>query len=265
MKYLNAGYLANKYWLLLFSAGYLSFIGLPFLAPVFMQMEFTKLGEIIYSIYQFFCHQLPQRSFFLFGDKFMYSLTEVQNAWQATNNPMILRQFIGNQQMGWKVAWSDRMVSMYTSILISAWIWYPLRKKIKNFPFWGFAFLLLPMAIDGTTHMISDFSGIGQGFRDSNLWLAQLTNFEFPAAFYAGDALGSFNSWMRLISGMTFGIGVVFYGYPYLAEIFETNTEKFEVREQKLYLLKDKALQDIQDFKDKESVDTRSKQKAQKL
>jgi uncharacterized membrane protein len=262
MKNKSIGYLANKYWFILFSAGYLLFIGLPFLAPVLMKLELTQLGEVIYSVYQFLCHQLPQRSFFLFGDKFMYSLTEVQNAWQATNNPMILRQFIGNQQMGWKVAWSDRMVSMYTSILIAAWIWYPLRKKIKNFPFYGFALLLLPMAVDGTTHMISDFSGIGQGFRDSNTWLAQMTNFKYPAAVYAGDALGSFNSWMRLFSGITFGIGVVFYGFPYIAEIFESNTDRFEVKEQKLNLLKDKALQDIQNFKYKESVDTNQKQKA---
>lgn len=254
MKPRGLGYLINKSWFSLFNIGCLLFIGLPFLAPVFMQLEFAKAGGVIYSIYQFLCHQLPQRSFFLFGDKTMYSLQEIQNAWQPTSNPMILRQFIGNPQMGWKVAWSDRMVSMYTSIPLAAWIWYPFRKKIKDLPFLGFVLFLLPMAIDGTTHMISDFSGIGQGFRDSNLWLAQLTNFKFSSAFYAGDAIGSFNSWMRLISGVLFGLGVVLYAFPYLAEIFETNVDRYELKEQKLTLLKEKALQDIMDFKDKKSV-----------
>ncbi len=56
--------------------------------------------------------------------------------------------------------------------------------------------------------MISDFAGIGQGFRDRNLWLAALTGNAFPAWFYSGDALGSFNSWMRLLSGLAFGLGV---------------------------------------------------------
>ena len=80
--------------------------------------------------------------------------------------------------------------------------------------------LLLPMALDGTTHLISDFAGIGQGFRDSNAWLASLTNNAFHPLFYAGDALGSFNSWMRLLTGVLFGLGIVWFGFPYLNTYF---------------------------------------------
>jgi len=178
----------------------------------------------------------------------MYSLPEIYNAWQPTSNPLILRKFIGNPQMGWKVAWSDRMVSMYTSVLFVAWIWYPLRKKIKILPWWGFMLFMLPMAVDGITHMVSDFSGVGQGFRDSNLWLAQLTNFKYASTFYAGDALGSFNSWMRLFTGIMFGIGAVLFGFPYIAEIFETDAEKYEIQQQRLTHLKEKAFQDITSF-----------------
>jgi hypothetical protein len=36
----------------------------------------------------------------------MYSLPEIQTAWQETFNPLILRQFVGNPEMGWKMAWS---------------------------------------------------------------------------------------------------------------------------------------------------------------
>jgi hypothetical protein len=71
--------------------------------------------EVIYFIYSFFCHQLPERSFFLFGEKSMYSLGEIQAVWQNTANPMILRQFIGNESMGWKIAWSDRMIGFTTA------------------------------------------------------------------------------------------------------------------------------------------------------
>lgn len=192
---------------------------LPYFAPLFMQIGWTGAGKAIYFIYSFFCHQLPERSFFWFGEKTMYSLSEIQTAWQDTINPMILRQFIGNETMGWKIAWSDRMISLYTSVWLFAAIWYPFRRKIKPISWWGFILLLIPITIDGGTHMISDFAGIGQGFRDTNQWLAALTNNALPVTFYAGDALGSFNSIMRFITGILAGLGIVWIAFPY---IFQT-------------------------------------------
>jgi hypothetical protein len=76
------------------------------------------------------------------------------------------------------------------------------------------------MAVDGTSHLISDFAGIGMGFRDSNAWLASLTNNSFSAEYYAGDAFGSFNSWMRLLTGVLFGLGIVWFGFSYLDKSF---------------------------------------------
>lgn len=183
----------------------------------------------------------------------MYSLSEIHQAWQVSLNPFVLRKFIGTPQMGWKVAWSDRMVSMYASVLLVSWIWYPVRRKLKLLPMWGFILFLLPMAVDGMTHMVSDFGGLGQGFRDSNNWLAQLTGFHFPAAFYSGDALGTFNSLARLLSGLSFGIGIVLFGFPYIAEIFETNLANHKDQQDKLEFLKNKAIQDILAFKEQKS------------
>jgi uncharacterized membrane protein len=196
------------------------YVILPFLAPVFMLVGWSSAAKVIYFIYSFLCHQLPERSYFLFGSKFTYSLSEIQEAWRNTNNPLILRQFIGNSQFGWKVAWSDRMVSMFSSVWIFGLLWYPFRRRLSNLPLWGLALFLLPMVLDGTSHLISDFWGIGQGFRDSNFWLATLTNYIFPQTFYAGDAWGSFNSLMRLLSGASFGLGIVWFGFPYLNESF---------------------------------------------
>jgi hypothetical protein len=76
------------------------------------------------------------------------------------------------------------------------------------------------MAVDGVSHFFSDLSGIGQGFRVQNLWLVSLTQQMFSPAFYAGEAWGSFNSLMRLLSGILFGIGIVWYTYPYLDKAF---------------------------------------------
>jgi hypothetical protein len=42
----------------------------------------------------------------------------------------------------------------------------------------------------------------------------------FPINFYQGDALGSFNSWMRLITGVLFGIALVAFAFPCLNNAF---------------------------------------------
>jgi uncharacterized membrane protein len=216
------------HWLLVVSLLLGLFVGLPWLAPVFMKLGWTGAGNAIYLFYSTQCHQLPTRSFFLFGVKPMYSLAEIQAAWKVTDNLLILRQFVGNAEMGWKVAWSDRMVSMYTGLFIFGLLYWPWRKRLKPLSWWGFALLALPMMVDGGTHLISDFVGIGQGFRDSNIWLATLTNNAFPATFYAGDALGSFNSWMRLITGVLFSLGAVWLAYPYLASAFADAARQIE-------------------------------------
>ncbi len=210
--------LLSNHWLALFLFVYGLWVFVPFLAPVFMNIGWTGAGKAVYLIYSFFCHQLPERSFFWFGEKTMYSLSEIQAAWQNTANPMILRQFIGNETMGWKVAWSDRMISFYTSIWLFAMLWYPLRRTIKPISWWGFILLLLPLVLDGSTHALSDLAGIGLGFRDTNEWLRALTNNTLPATFYAGDALGSFNSLMRFITGLLAGLGIVWLAFPFVQQ-----------------------------------------------
>lgn len=218
----------TRHWLEMFLAIYGLWVFLPFLAPALMKMGWNGAGNALYFFYSFFCHQLPERSFFLFGQKTMYSLNEIQAAWQNTFDPMILRKFTGNPILGWKIAWSDRMISFYTSIWLSAVIWWPLRRRVKPLPWQGFVLLLLPIALDGGTHMLSDFAGIGQGFRDTNQWLALLTNNAFATSFYAGDAIGSFNSWMRLLSGLLAGIGIVWFAFPYIEKSFDNHQPKLE-------------------------------------
>lgn len=206
----------SSHWFETFLIIYGLWVFLPYLAPVFMHIGWAGAGKTIYFIYSFFCHQLPERSFFWFGEKTMYSLNEIQHAWQNTINPMILRQFIGNESMGWKIAWSDRMISFYTSVWLFALLWYPFSRKVKPLAWWGFILLLLPIAIDGGTHAISDLAGIGQGFRYTNQWLAVLTYNVYPVTFYAGDALGSFNSIMRFITGLIAGLAITWLVFPYI-------------------------------------------------
>lgn len=214
----------SQHWFFLLSLILGLYIGLPFLAPVFMKIGWSGPARVIYLVYSWLCHQLPQRSFFFFGPQMTYTLAEVQNAWQNTTEMWILRQFIGNPEMGWKVAWSDRMVAMFTSLWLLGLLWWPLRKRVKPLPWQGLLLLIVPMVLDGGSHALSDLAGIGQGFRDSNAWLAALTNNAFSTTFYAGDAWGSFNSLMRLITGVLFGLGIVWFGYPYLDAAFSPET-----------------------------------------
>ncbi len=221
-------YRISRHWLPLFIAGFGLFVSLPWLAPVFMHAGWKGPARAVYTVYSFFCHQLPQRSFFLYGPSPMPTLDEIVRAGAGSRDPFSLRQFVGTPALGYKVAWSDRMVSMYTSIPLTALAWWALRRRLKPLPFWAFALLTLPIVLDGGSHMVSDLAGIGQGFRDSNLWLSTLTGGALPSTFYAGDALGSFNSWMRLITGTLFGIGLGWFSFPAMDESFADMARQFE-------------------------------------
>ena len=219
-----------RHWLLIFNLLWGIFVITPWLAPVLMTSGNEGVARAIYLVYGTQCHQLPQRSFFLFGTKAMYSLSEIQAAWRDTNHPLILRQFAGNPELGWKVAWSDRMVSMYTSVFIAGLLYALVRRRLKLLPLKVLPLFILPLAVDGSTHLVSDFAGIGQGFRDSNAWLAAITGNALPAWFYAGDALGSINSWLRLITGVLFGVGVVGVVYPYINQFACESRRELEVK-----------------------------------
>ncbi|MEZ4619113.1 MAG: DUF2085 domain-containing protein [Caldilineaceae bacterium] len=213
-----------RHWLALFLTPMLIFVTLPFFAPVAMHWGWTGVGQLLYLIYSPFCHQLPQRSFFFFGEKFTYTLAEILEVYPY-NDPWRLRHFIGTATMGYKVAWSDRMVSFYFMTPVFALI-YPLLqrfgRKLKPIPFWLMLLTLTPIMLDGMTHVFSDvLYGISSGgFRDTNGWLATLTNHAFPG-FYAGDQYGTFNWWMRLITGVIAAWGLAFHYIPWLDRVVQ--------------------------------------------
>lgn len=211
----------TRHWLLIFLVVYGLFNLLPFLAPVFMHWGWTGAGNAIYAIYSPLCHQMAQRSFFLFGPEAMYNADQlpIQLTGHSGTDMLLLRQFRGDAITGWKVAWSDRMVAMYGGVWLAgvAYLLLSRLRKMKPISWWRFALLLLPMVLDGGTHMISDMGdGLFGGFRYRNEWLAFVTDHALPASFYVGDALGSFNSWMRLISGLLLGTGIVGLAFPYI-------------------------------------------------
>ncbi len=215
----------EAHWLLTFNTAWGIFNILPWLAPVFMALGLTWPGRAIYFIYNFFCHQLPERSWFLFGPHFSYTQAQIAEAWgqplNAISNELVRRHFIGTAEMGWKVAWSDRMVAMYGSIFLFGLLYAFLRERgirFRGISWWLFGLFILPLAVDGTTHLIND--ALRLDFRQTNDWAAILTQHALPATFYAGDLFGSLNSVLRIISGILFGFGVVSFLWPMMEKEF---------------------------------------------
>ena len=210
----------SRHWLAYANLFWGTVFGLPWLAPILMRSGATGPAKGIYSLYSYLCHQLANRSFFLFGPRFMYSYTDLLPYAANANTYLGLRAFIGTPELGYKVAWSDRMVSLYGGLLLGGVLFALLRRWLKS-PRWGLLLLMIvPIVLDGTTHVVSDWSGVGQGFRYSNAWLAYLTQNAFPASFYVGNGLGSLNSWMRLITGLSAGLGITWMLYPLLEDAF---------------------------------------------
>jgi uncharacterized membrane protein len=242
----------SRHWLLVANLALGLWVLLPWLAPLLMAAGLTGGARVIYTLYGLQCHQLPQRSYFLFGSHLMYPLADIQAAWPYTNY-FELRRFVGNPTMGYKVAWSDRMVSLYTPLFVGGLLfalahwrhgdsrtvqaasakhsrrspstpWRPL-------PVRWWLVTLVPLVVDGLTHLASD---TGLGFREGNAWLAALTGNALAPTFYAGDAIGSLNWWLRLLTGLLAGSATVWLVYPHLDAAFAGLRRSLEI---KLHLL----------------------------
>ncbi len=218
-----------RHWLGLLLTSLFLFTSAPFLAPLAMAAGWTALGEATYAFYSLFCHQLPQRSWFLFGPKLTYTLSELQQ-YMPANSAWEMRSFAGNPELGWKVAWSDRMISFYFMTPVFGVVYALLRTagvRVKPLSWLALSVLLAPLALDGATHALNDLlTGMaGVGFRDTNRWLTILTGNALPS-FYAGDQLGSFNWWARLITGVIAAGGVAFFTFPWLDRLIEQESDR---------------------------------------
>jgi uncharacterized membrane protein len=214
----------SRHWISIFLLLYGVFVGLPWLAPWFMHSGHPAAGRLIYALYSLTNHQYPERSVFLYGSQVMYTVDQIDPQGLYRSNPVHWRQFAGNEALGWKVAWSDRAVSMYTTIWLGAAGFSLVRRRLRSLSGRLFLVLLLPMMIDGGTHLINDL--LGASFRQTNGWLAFVTGNTLPMTFYAGDRLGSFNSIVRLSSGFLFGIAVAWFVLPILESAFRNVVEQ---------------------------------------
>lgn len=164
-----------RHWLAIFNTLFGLYVLLPVLAPVLMQLGLEAAARPIYALYSFFCHQIPDHSYFLFGPTLVPSQEQLLAAgMEATPNLFIERRFVGNELVGYKVALCQRDVAIYGAIFLGGLLFALLRRRIKPLPVKWLLLAMLPIALDGGTQLL--------GLRESTWWLRTLTGALFGLA-----------------------------------------------------------------------------------
>jgi uncharacterized membrane protein len=178
----KAIYQLAKHWLALANLVLAVYVGLPLLAPIFMEAGWTVPAKVIYTVYRPACHQRPDRSYFIGGPEVTYTPPQLEAA--GLNGGPLSRD-IGNPALGWKVAFCERDVAIYGSMLLTG-LAYGLirRRRSTRFMSWKvYALFVLPMAVDGTLQLFGVYE---------STWL------------------------LRTITGVLFGVGSVLFAFPFL-------------------------------------------------
>ncbi len=198
--------MVSKKYMFLFNFVVFLYIGLPFLAPVLMNVGATFPAQIIYKIYRPLCHQLTFRSFFLYGDQMVYprELAQVPDVvsyeeyfHQDHMDINFARDFLGNEQAGYKVALCERDVAIYGSFLIFGILFQLSGRKFRRIPWYVWIiFGIIPMGIDGSSQLTGLVSNLLPG------WVPIRESTPF----------------LRLLTGTLFGITTAWYLYPIVEE-----------------------------------------------
>lgn len=190
------------------------YISLPIAAPVLMRIGLTGPAHLIYTVYAPFCHQFGFRSFFLFGEQLVYpreSNTIGVRSYEAftANIPQLQfppeaefsldwvlahKMFLGNEQMGYKIALCERDQMIWSMMLIGGLIYAipRVRRKLRPVPLWLYIFVgVLPIALDGGSQLLS--------YPPFSWWEVRETT-----------------PYFRVITGSLFGLMTAWLAFPYL-------------------------------------------------
>ncbi len=146
-----------KHWLLWVNVAFFLYVLFPLLAPVFMHLGWREAGRFIYLVYTPFCHQLPERSFFLFGPKGIaaYTLGTLQaHGLDPASSPWQRRFFVGSPDLGYKMAFCERDLALYGGFLLMGLIYALTRRFWRPLSWRLYLLSLLPMALDGGTQLV---------------------------------------------------------------------------------------------------------------
>lgn len=173
------------------------FICLSFMAPVFLKTGFNIPAKVIYWMGGFFCHQLPFRSWFFFGDQPFYPLATagIKNVipfeeyfHPASMDFGVIRFETGSSAAGYKMALCQRDIAMYLSLWVFGLIFALKNCKIKKLPIWiWIVFSVIPLGIDGGVQFLGNlnFSVLESIAHESSPLLRTIT----------GSMFGLFTGW----------------------------------------------------------------------
>jgi len=205
----------TKHWLAAFNLFVLAYVGLPFVAPVLMNAGLTGPAKAIYTTYSPLCHQLGFRSWYLFGERVAYPRNIFQQySGLDPNDFLAARAFLGNERMGYKVAFCERDVAIYGAILLGGLI-YSLpfvRRRVK--PLHWLAWLLIgvfPIALDGFSQLFSQYP----------YHLIPLFSF---LPYRESTPL------LRTLTGALFGLANAWLAYPYVEESMQGVYRELEAK-----------------------------------
>ena len=202
----------SRRWLVVLNIIALAYVGLPVVAPALMYLGMEWPARAIHALYRPLCHQLPQRSFFLFGPQFTYSLQElaellgavvVEEPWSGA--------FPGNATVGYKVALCQRDTAIYTAIFVAGLVYGLVRRRVRvrPLPWWAYLGLgVLPMLVDG------GYQWISYALATLVPSLAVMPHETTPA--------------LRVITGALFGLCTVWLAYPHVQDTMEEVRESLE-------------------------------------
>jgi uncharacterized membrane protein/glutaredoxin len=196
----------SDHYMRVFNLIFLFYTGLPFLPPVLMKIGATFPADIIYRVYRLLCHQLAFRSWFLFGEQAAYpralaNVAGLRTFEQVTGiNSLDITasaNFIGNPQLGYKVAFCERDVAIYGAILLFGVLFAVTGMRLKSLPWYLWILIgIVPIAIDGFSQLPS---------LTTLSWLSSLPMRESTPL-------------LRTITGFLFGFTTAWFGFPYIEE-----------------------------------------------
>ena len=164
----------GRYWALALSAFFFLFVALAFVPPLLMRLGAETPARVLYTVYGATCHQLPERSYFIFGENAIYSVDDLRAEGVVGDSILSRRYYIGDHEHGYKLALCERDIAIYGAMFLTSLFLARRRGRLTTLPLKFYALLVLPIAIDGLTQLA--------GLRTSNWWLRTLTGVLFGAA-----------------------------------------------------------------------------------